>query len=154
METIKVKINKISNAADTAMIGKTLQIDNEYHDDIYFRIPYEGHGWYVLKSDCEIVTDTITVTADKIRAMAAKSPQVKEVLKEGFPECFEEDKYFDLHLNGQGLSLWHNKTECLLTLAEGSAPEGLWGKCLCLSSRYNFELIENRGIQILIPTKK
>ena len=145
METIKVKINKISNAADTAMIGKTLQIDNGCSGDNHFRIPYEGHDWYVLKSDCEIITDTITVTADKIRAMAAKSPQVKEVLKEGFPECFEEDKSVnvlesDFHFNGK----------LCVRLGGEYANKGFW-----LEKDYDWEIKTDAfGCLVLIPTKK
>ena len=161
METIKVKINKISNAADTAMIGKTLQIDNGCSGDTHFRIPYEGHDSYVLKSDCEIVTDTITVTADKIRAMANKSVEAWEMMKAGFPEAFEEDKSVDLtellEYKSYGKITDISKLENYLFVCYPDDEKQKYsGKCFGLDNTFNWELKKsiNNRITLLIPTKK
>ena len=89
MKTIKVKITR-NPCHSWYAVGDIYCVIPDYADARFWRVP--GENKCIDKRNGEIVTDTITVTADKIRAMAAKSPQVKEVLKEGFPECFEEDK--------------------------------------------------------------
>ena len=138
MKTIKVRVTR-NPYHSWYEIGEVYEItENAKQSDVWY-VPLEDKNIY--KECCEIVTDTITVTADKIRAMAAKSPQVKEVLKEGFPECFEEDESVDLR-----------KCEPVM-LVSGDSP--FKGKAYYLDCIYNWKLQTTpSGFQYLIPTKK
>ena len=90
MKTIKVKITKCPQ--NTFWYADKIGQEFEVRQSI---VPgmWELSGGICLldKNNCEIVTDTITVTADKIRAMANKSVEAWEMMKAGFPEAFEED---------------------------------------------------------------
>ena len=138
METIKVKITK-NPCHSWYEVGDIYCVIPDYADSQFWLVSAKDKC--IDKNNCEIITDTITVTADKIRAMAAKSPQVKEVLKEGFPECFEEDESVDLR-----------KCEPVM-LVSGDSP--FKGKAYYLDCIYNWKLQTTpSGFQYLIPTKK
>lgn len=102
----------------------------------------------------------LKITAEKVRAMAEKCPTAKDVLKEGFPEAFEEDKYFDFSSKANSPVFGHadkSMIEVATGAVEGTKYEHLRKKCFYLSGAYNWEMVKidrYTKYNLLIPTRK
>ena len=91
------------------------------------------------------------ITKERVIEAANKCPQAKETLKTLFPECFEDDKYFDLVKINFGN--YHVRyLEGLMCVRKDGE---LKGKAFRLSKNHNWELkMDSEGKLCLIPTKK
>ena len=86
----------------------------------------------------------LKITPDKVLSAAEKCPQAKAVLKEMFPEVFEEDKYLDL-------SSIKITGAIIQKRVEGEFKD----KSFCLNKSFNWEIIiDDENMICLVPTKK
>lgn len=86
---------------------------------------------------------TLEITPDKVLSAANKCPQAKEVLKEMFPELFEDDK-----------SVKVSHTDGFIAIRNNEESE-YHGKSFWLSKRWNWEIKEDScGSFCLVPTKR
>ena len=99
--------------------------------------------------------NNLTITKEKVLEAAAKCSTAKETLKTLFPECFEEDKYFDLNsMFPEGLNDRMKGIKSPVDIWIRSSGE-LNGKAFFLNKNINWNIItDSYGSLCLIPTKK
>jgi hypothetical protein len=104
------------------------------------QITFEQFEKYVLNKQEEM---ELKITKEKVLAAAKKCSQAKDVLKEMFPEVFEEDKYLNL------------TDESISSLLYAKTTGNLAGKAFHLRSSYNWEIVKDFADNTcLVPTKK
>jgi len=88
----------------------------------------------------------LKITPDKVLSAAKKCPQAKEVLKEMFPEVFEEDKYFDL----SNTTIYSPQVGIAIRCSGEYAKKSFW-----LNDSWNWIIVKDSEDKLcLIPTKK
>lgn len=89
----------------------------------------------------------LEITKEKVLEAASKCSTEKETLKTLFPECFEDDNYYNITAPN---NVVYEEGDVMILVAHGYAPIGMAGKCFFLTEGCNWELKGN----ILTPTRK
>ena len=100
----------------------------------------------------------LEITAEKIKAGAEKCPKAKKVLKEIFPEVFEDDKYFELnkletngYCNRVNYNIFTYKSCKNIGLDESFIQIRKEGKfkniALYLDNNYNWKIINRNNVK-------
>jgi len=97
----------------------------------------------------------LKITKEKVIAAANKCSAAKEVLKEMFPEVFEDDKYFNFAgsagIDNEFKSNYLPDSSMIQIRRIGKYKN----KAFYLTSKYNWKIErDNEGDLCLIPTKK
>ncbi len=132
-------------------IGKEFHYWSRDIDKRYTEISLTQFEKYVLNKQSKEME--LKITKEKVLSAAKKCSQAKEVLKEMFPEVFEDDKYLELK-NSSFTSAGYKEPGYGDIIRVRQFGEFI-GKAFWLNENLNWEIkIDKEGEKCLIPTKK
>lgn len=113
----------------------------------YTEITFDQFKKYVLKE--EAMETELKVTKEYVLELAKLYPETRDKLKVIFPNVFEDDKYLEIPFEQDGII-----DSNYIILAETRAFGKFKEKAIYLNGDYNWEIFNDDGADILIPTKK